>query len=380
MFYIAFFIIATACSIITIKTLVGYSNIRVWGKCLVSLIVLIGWLSPLIISALRRADILSPDVFRIVSWCGYTLLGFVFIVFCLLMIRDIIWYVVYGSARLAGVDNWSLNPKNISVLGHANLIVVVLAVLISLYALFEGTKIPRVTEMTIESPLLENNLRVVQLSDLHIDRSTPIERIEKIVDKVHSLNPEVIVLTGDIVDDDATALGDHLQALSELNAPYGVYASIGNHEFYNGLDIWIYQYRKLGFKLLFNQGETVANNVFISGVPDAFTANSHPHLNINLSRALEGSRQKQFRILLSHNPEVVESISRFNYQLVLSGHTHGGQIFPFHYFVKKANHYLSGNYNVNGIDLHVSPGAGTWGPSMRLFAPSEIAVIDLIKK
>ena len=78
--------------------------------------------------------------------------------------------------------------------------------------------------------------------------------------------------------------------------------------------------------------------------------------------------------------KVVNSISSFNYQLMLAGHTHGGQIFPFHLFVKKANQYLSGDYEVNGIKLHVSPGAGTWGPSMRLLAPSEVAVIDLVKK
>ena len=103
-------------------------------------------------------------------------------------------------------------------------------------------------------------------------------------------------------------------------------------------------------------------------------------MNINLARTLEGSNQKQLKVLLSHNPEIASSISSYNFQVMLAGHTHGGQIFPFHFFVKKANKYLSGDYKVNDIDLHVSPGAGTWGPSMRLFAPSEIAVIDLIKK
>ena len=380
MFFIAFFIVAAACSAITIKTLVGYSDIKLVGKALISAIVLLGWFSPLFISVLKHVSWLPPKVFAAISFGGYTLLGFAFIVFCLLMLRDITWYGVYGIAKFMGLDNWSINPKNISVLSYANMMVVFLSLIIGGYALYEGVKIPEVNNITISTPLISRNLRLVQLSDLHIDRTTPVSRVQKIVEKVESLAPDAILITGDLIDDDTTVLDKQLEALQNLSAPYGVYVSIGNHELYNGLYPWIYKYGKMGFKVLFNQGETVAYEIFIAGIPDAHTANSHPNHNINLTNSLKGSHQNQFRILMSHNPEIVNSISRYNYQLVLSGHTHGGQIFPFHIFVKKANQYLSGDYKVNDIDLHVSPGAGTWGPSMRLFAPSEIAVIDLIKK
>ncbi len=380
MFFIAFFIVAVACSTITIKTLVGYSDIKLIGKISISAIILFGWFAPLLISILKHISWLSPKVFSMISFGGYTLLGFVFIIFCLLMLRDITWYGIYGIARFIGVDNWSINPKNISVLSYANIIVVLLSLIIGSYALYEGLKIPEINNITIETPLIKRNLRLIHLSDLHIDRTTPVSRINKIVEKVESLGPDVILITGDLIDDDSTVLDEQLAALKELNAPYGVYVSIGNHELYNGLYPWIYKYGKMAFKVLLNQGETVANEIFLSGIPDAHTANLYPNHNINLIRSLEGSHQKQFRVLMSHNPEIVNSISSYNYQLVLSGHTHGGQIFPFHIFVKKANQYLSGDYKVNGIHLHVSPGAGTWGPNMRLFAPSEIAVIDLVKK
>ena len=380
MFFIAFFIVAAACSAITIKTLVGYSDIKLVGKALISAIVLLGWFSPLFISVLKHVSWLPPKVFAAISFGGYTLLGFAFIVFCLLMLRDITWYGVYGIAKFMGLDNWSINPKNISVLSYANMIVVALSVVIGGYALYEGVKVPDISNVTISTPLIGRNLRLVQLSDLHIDRTTPVSRVQKIVEKVESLAPDAILITGDLIDDDSTVLDDQLAALKNLTAPYGVYVSIGNHELYNGLYPWMYKYEKMGFKVLFNQGETVANEIFVAGIPDAHTANSHPNHNINLINSLKGSHQKQFRILMSHNPEIVNSISRYNYQLVLSGHTHGGQIFPFHIFVKKANQYLRGDYKVNDIDLHVSSGAGTWGPNMRLFAPSEIAVIDLIKK
>lgn len=380
MFIIAFIIIATACSVISVKTLVGYSDMNLVGKLFVAALVIIGWFAPLLISCAQHFDFLPLNLFKVLSFAGYTLFGLIFIIFCLLMLRDIIWYGIYGSARLIGIDSWSLNPKNISVLGYANILVVLLGLLLGGYAMYEGVKVPDINYITVNSPLLNKNLRLVQLSDTHINRTTPLSRVRRIVDLVNNLSPDVIVLTGDIVDDDSTVLDEQLAVLSNLSAPYGVYAVIGNHEFMYGIYAWIYQYKKLGFNVLLNQGETVANDIFISGIPDAFTAIFSPNLNINLTKSLEGSHPKQFRILLSHTPEVVNSISSFNYQLMLAGHTHGGQIFPFHLFVKKANQYLSGDYLVNGIKLHVSPGAGTWGPSMRLLAPSEIAVIDLVKK
>ena len=380
MFFVAYLIIAIACSSITIKTLVGYSDMSFLTKFLISAVIILGWISPLIINAMRHYNGVGAELYSDLYRVGYTLLGFVFILFCLLMIRDLIWYGIYGSARAMGMDGWSINPKNISVLGYANLIVIIITTFICSYAVYNGTKVPDIKEVKVETPLIKKDLRIVQLSDLHINRTTPVNRVHRVVEAVNNLNPDIIVLTGDIGDDDVAVLDEQLQALQYLSAPYGIYTSIGNHEFYNGLNSWIYQYNKMGFNVLFNKGVVVANDIFISGIPDAFTANSHPSLNVNFSNSLAGSNQQQYKILLSHNPELANSISSFNFQMMLAGHTHGGQIFPFHIFVKKANQYLSGDYNVNGIKLHVSNGAGTWGPNMRLFAPSEITVIDLIKK
>ncbi|MBE6444981.1 MAG: metallophosphoesterase [Alphaproteobacteria bacterium] len=380
MFFIAYFIVALACFAITLKTMIGYTGIRKSNKIIIAAIFAFGWFSPLIISALRNITGLPNAIFSSVSVVGYTLMGFSFIVFCLILLRDIFWYGIYGLARAMGKDGWSLNPKNISVLGRANFIIVIISTIISVYAFYQGTKIPDFKNIRVEHHLLKNDIRLVQISDLHINRSTPVSRIHKIVNAVNNTNPDLIVLTGDIVDDDTFHLQKHLDALQNMSSSYGVYASIGNHEFYNGLSSWIYEYQRRGINLLFNQGATINDNIFVAGVPDAFTANSNPSLNINFTHTLSGSNRDQYRVLLSHNPEIANSISSYNFQMMLSGHTHGGQLFPFHIFVKKSNQYLSGEYDVNGIKLYVSNGAGTWGPSMRLFAPSEITVIDLIKK
>lgn len=380
-FFVGMFVISMACSVITIKTLVGYSDMKLIYKLLISSVIVSGWFSFLIVHALRHAGWVDDRIFSIFSFVAYTLLGFVFILFSMIILRDFIWYLIYGGARLLGCDGWWLNPKNVSVLGYANMIVVFLSIAISSYALYEGSKVPAVKEIDIYSPHLKQDMRLVHLSDLHITRTTPVSRVQSIVDEINRLNPDAILMTGDIIDDNVNKIEEQLNTLAGLAAPYGIYSSMGNHEFYNDMNAWGYKFRHLGFRTLFNKGEYIGNsNIFVSGIPDAHTAYSHPDFNINFKKALDGSSRDDFRILLSHNPNIVDNISSFNYQLMLSGHTHGGQIFPFHYLVKKANKYLVGDYKVNGIDLHVSAGAGTWGPSMRLFAPSEIAVINLYKK
>lgn len=374
-FYVAVLIIALACSTITIKTLVGYSSIKLVYKLIISLLILAGWFAPVWLAIVRNN--VSNSLYTLLTNIGYTLFGFLFLLFIILMLRDVVWYGIYGAARLMNLSSWSINPKNISLLDHANVIVVVTSVLLSSYALYAGLKAPAVKELTITSPKIAEDMRVVQLSDLHITRATPITDIYALVNQINDLQPHAIFMTGDIIDDDVAMIDEHLNALQSLIAPYGVYASNGNHEFYNNLHAWSTKFASLGIKVLFNKGYLLNNsNVFVSGIPDAQAATSHPNFNVNFVKALQGSSPENYKILLSHNPDMIDNITSISYSLQLSGHTHGGQIFPFHLLVKKANKYLAGSYNVNGVHLYVNRGAGTWGPSMRLFAPSEITLIS----
>ena len=220
-------------------------------------------------------------------------------------------------------------------------------------------------------------MTIAQISDLHINRATPLLRIQQLVNDINMLNPDVIVLTGDTIDDNVVLIEEHLKALKELSAPFGVYSIMGNHEFYND----IYASKRVlndhNLTFLFNGGLHINNtNVFIAGIPDLGTM----YERVNLWRTLGKSKKKDYKILLSHTPNIIDSLSSGLVDLVLSGHTHGGQIFPFHLFVKQANRYLAGQYRVNGTDFFVSRGAGTWGPAMRLLAPADIALIHLKKK
>ncbi len=376
-FFIAGFIIATACSVITIKTLVGYSDMRLIYKISAAVVIVLGWFSFIIMGIIRKHELLPLEVYTIAHNVLYTLLGFVFILFIVIMLRDIVWYTIFGIAKLLKIDGWHIDPKNISLLGKANLIVVSFSVLLSIYALYQGLKLPDVNEEFIYSSKVNSNLRIIQLSDLHITRATPVSRIAKIVNQVNLLNPDVIVLTGDTIDDNPTLVEKQLNVLKELSAPYGIYSIMGNHEFYNDVYVAKRFLDAYGFKFLFNGGFHINNsNVFIAGIPDLGTMVDR----VNFWRTLNNTKKDNYNVLLSHAPSILDSLSGGIVDLVLSGHTHGGQIFPFHIMVKQANGYLAGKYSLNKTDMFISRGAGTWGPPMRLFAPSDITIINLLRK
>lgn len=376
-FFFAALIIAIACSAITIKTLVGYVDLRLVYKVLISALIILGWFAISVMHLFGMLDMKHPEIYNLLSHVVYGLMGFVFVLFIVIMLRDIIWYSVYGIAKLLGKSGWHMHPKNLSLLNKANMIVVVFSALISIYGLYQGYKLPKVSEAFVYSDKISNNLRIAQISDLHITRATSVNRIRQIVNQVNLLNPEVIVLTGDIIDDNVVLIEEHLTALKELSAPFGVYVVMGNHEFYNDIYASRRELEKHNMKFLFNGGVHVGNsNIFIAGIPDLTTM----YERVNLWRTLNQSNKDDYKILLSHTPKIVDSLSNGLVDMVLSGHTHGGQIFPFHLLVKQANQYLAGEYKVNGTYLYVSRGAGTWGPTMRLFAPSDIVIINLLKK
>ena len=376
-FFFAAIIIAIACSAITIKTLVGYSDLKLVYKVMIAVVIVLGWFAASVMHLLGLVNGLHSWFYTFVSHFLYGLMGFVFVLFIMIMLRDIVWYAVYEIAKLLKIDGWHIHPKNLSLLNKANMIVVIFSLVVSIYGFYQGYKLPKVQEIFIYSDKINNNVRIAQISDLHINRATPVSRIAKIVNQVNMLSPDVIVLTGDTIDDNVLLIEEHLAALKELSAPFGVYSIMGNHEFYND----IYASKRVldahNMKFLFNGGVHIGNtNVFISGIPDLNTM----YERVNLWRTINQSNKEDYKVLLSHAPNIIDSLSKGLFDLVLSGHTHGGQIFPFHLLVKHANQYLAGEYDVNGTKLYVSRGAGTWGPTMRLFAPSDIVIINLLKK
>ena len=253
--------------------------------------------------------------------------------------------------------------------------VFVSAFILSAVGVFLAVRVPNAHQIKINAGL-EKPFKIVQLTDLHIGSGFTGKWLQKVVDKTNALNPDVVVITGDLIDGNPTVLDKQLQPLKQLKAP--VYYVWGNHEYYYGLERWQKEFASLGLNLLENSSVNLGD-VIIGGVgmpnADRFGAK-----NPNLDQTFENANLDTTRILLSHYPEVFDEALKYNVLLQLSGHTHGGQLFwPFNLMTKRANKgYLKGLYIKDGHYLYVSHGTGVWGGlAVRLGTKPEITEIIL---
>lgn len=256
---------------------------------------------------------------------------------------------------------------------------VVLALALSAVGIVQGNRPPHVENLEVQLPQLPpelDGLRVVQLSDLHLGTILREGWLAARLAQVRALKPDVVVVTGDLVDGNARHVERLLPLLKELKAPLGVYAVTGNHEFYAGLDKSVRLLEEAGFRVLRDQNVEVRPGLVLAGVDDLTARRQYGINHRAVEKALAG-RPLGACVLLSHTPWQVEEAARLGAELMLSGHTHDGQIWPFSYLVRLSYPYLGGTFNVNGLTLHVSRGTGTWGPRLRLWKPAEITLITL---
>ncbi len=256
----------------------------------------------------------------------------------------------------------------------------VAALLAAAWAFAEGARCPRVVRYRVEMaglPASLQGLRVVQLSDVHLGTLLGRRFLEHLVGRVEELRPDLLVITGDLFDAEIDAVEDLVPLLARLRAPLGVFAITGNHEHYAGVERCRDLMAAAGYTVLDNAHAEPAEGLFVAGVPDDRGARQTGGLRADLPAALEGIPADAALILLQHAPEEVEEAAAAGVDLMLTGHTHGGQIWPFHHLVRSTYRYLAGRYRVDGMTLVVSRGAGRWGPPMRFLAPSDIVEITL---
>ena len=225
-------------------------------------------------------------------------------------------------------------------------------------------------------PKALDGFSIVQLSDLHVGMTIDREFVQRVVDQANALKPDLVVLTGDLVDGKVEDLRDDAAPLANLKSRHGTYAVTGNHEYYSGADPWITALTAMGIKYLRN--ERVAIDGFdLAGVDD-HSASGYKGHGEDLHAALGGRDASRPVVLLAHQPRQVRRASKFGVDLQLSGHTHGGQIWPWHYLVKlQQGGLLAGRYQFDDTQLYVTRGCGYWGPPVRLLAPLEITRVIL---
>jgi len=367
LFFYGMMIIVLASIAVVYKTLTAYTSFSLTAKVFILIFLTLSWFSPMWIRLIRKGPLFLQGTFYELAYhVGYFMMAFVLILTMLLIFRDLLWHLIYFVAR-----NDYLSPNNayhINVLNAGTLIV---AFLISLYGVYEAHRTPIVQEIKVSDHRVKEKIRFVAASDFHINQSTPEWHIKKMIDVINAQNPDYILLVGDVVDDKPEHTIEKFKMLSALKAKK-IYVSLGNHEYYNRPYAWMIEFSKLGFEVLHNSGEQIGDTgVYVGGVPDAGS------MEINYLRTFEKASDA-YKILLSHSPTDFKDLDKTLFDMQISGHTHGGQIFPFQYITKKANDgYLAGLYKTTGADLFVMRGAGYWGPPVRIGAIPEILVLDV---
>lgn len=220
---------------------------------------------------------------------------------------------------------------------------------------------------------LKEPYKIVQLSDLHIGGLIDKGFIEDIVSKANSTNPDIVVITGDLIDVDVLSAKETLFELTKLDSRYGTYYIVGNHEYFHNIENIITAVKSLGIRVLENENVYIgeAGRGFnLAGVYDMFGYRSKKYMP-DLNKALQNTEDAP-TLLLAHQPRFIHEVGS-GVDLILSGHTHGGQLYPFKYLVQLQQPYVSGLHRHNeDLQIYVNKGTGFWGPPMRLGASSEI--------
>ncbi|MBQ3695683.1 MAG: metallophosphoesterase [Alphaproteobacteria bacterium] len=342
----------------------AYANLSLFAKMLGFILCLIVAILPMFAS--RNWAPIYGKHFAAMEYVLYFIYIFAIILFALTFIRDIMWILL---SFIKGMPS----PFNVSIFNKVNLTTVILAFLCTGWSLYEGTKTPDIKHFTITDPKITQERTIVVLSDLHISRTVSPTKIKAIVDKANTQQPDIILLAGDIVDDDVNIIQNTTHLLSNLEAKEGVYFVSGNHEFYIGYQNAMRTLAGIGLTSIENRKLALKPNFYLAGVSDIPTTKRFGRTD-KVNEVLSGIPDSAYTLLVSHSPTPMD----LPYDLQVSGHTHGGQIFPFHIFSWFGNHrLLAGFYPKERI--YISRGAGQWGPQMRFLAPSEITVLHLKK-
>ena len=342
---------------------------QAWARALTVAIVALGVMMPATVIAAR---LLGSSMVRPAIWLAFIWMGVGFLLVAFLGIADFGRLVAFAIARVRSPTD--ADPAR-RVLLARTLAAGVGGVVAGLSAAglrsaLAGVEIKELDVKLRGLPPELAGFRLVQISDVHVGPLLRRDWVAHIVERIHGLAPDLVAITGDLVDGRVHELRDHVAPLARLEARRGVYFVTGNHEYYSGVEEWYSHLPKLGVRPLRNERVEVAPGLELAGIED-------PTGNPDLSAALEGRDPSRALVLLAHQPRQFAEAARRGVPLTLSGHTHGGQIWPFSWLVALAQPYLAGLHRRGDSQLYVSRGTGFWGPPMRVFAPAEITLFRL---
>ena len=330
-------------------------------------------------AVLVRIGLVAPTLRRTrwsepVAWAGLLAMGLFSSLFVLTLLRE----VLLLGLHLAGVAG--PGPARDSAIA-----VPLVALAVTAIGFVNARRVARVVKVEVPIAGLPRELHgysIAQISDIHVGPTIRRPYLNAIVTKVNALKPDAIAVTGDLVDGSVQRLALHTEPLSRLSAPDGAFFVTGNHEYYSGAEQWIAEVRRLGLRVLLNEhvirrrGEAA---LMIAGVTDYTAEHFNPAHRSDPRQAAAGAPgDVAVRILLAHQPRSAPAAADAGFDLQLSGHTHGGQFFPWNLFVPLQQPFVAGLNRVRSLWVYTSRGTGYWGPPKRFGAPSEITLVKLV--
>ena len=263
--------------------------------------------------------------------------------------------------------------------------VVTLVPLITAIGFLMARRVARVEEVQVPIPDLPAELEgftIVQISDIHVGPTIKGDFVQRIVERVNRLDADMVAITGDLVDGSVRDLGPHTAPLAGLASRHGTYFVTGNHEYYSGAQAWIGELRRLGARVLINEHVVLEHDgaqLALAGVTDFSAHHFDPAHKSDAHAAARGAPRDMVKVLLAHQPRSALNAEAAGFHLQLSGHTHGGQFWPWNHFVRLQQPFTAGLHKLGAMWVYISRGTGYWGPPMRFGIPSEITRIRLVR-
>jgi predicted MPP superfamily phosphohydrolase len=308
---------------------------------------------------------------------GLFMMGFFSSLFVFTLLRDIV---------LAPALLLVTSPRVPGLLSSSAVLSVALAVFATLVGFVNARRRASVVKVDIPIRNLPDALQgftIAQISDVHVGPTIKAPYVDAIVDAVNDLQADLIAVTGDIVDGSVRDLAGHTAPLARLTARHGAYFVTGNHEYYSGEPAWTAEFKRLGLRVLMNEHVVLTHageRLVVAGVADYSAHHFNPAQRSDPAVALKNAPlDAAARILLAHQPRSAPAAAAAGFDLQLSGHTHGGQFWPWNLFVRLQQPFTAGLHRLNDLWIYISRGTGYWGPPKRFGSPSEITHLRLVR-
>ena len=316
------------------------------------------------------------------AWVGLLCMGLFSSLLVLTALRDVLLAAVWVAATLGWSPAQALLP---GLRADSAVLVPLAALLVTVLGFWNARRTARVVRVDVPVaalPAALDGFTVAQITDIHVGPTIKQHYLQAIVRKVNALEADMVAITGDLVDGKVHELADHVAPLAQLRSRHGSFFFTGNHEYYSGAHAWMAELRRLGVRVLMNEHVVLQQNqaaVVLAGVADFHADRFDPSHRSDPHAAIAGAPlDAGVRLLLAHQPRSAFEAAKAGFDVQLSGHTHGGQFWPWNLFVPLQQPFTAGLRRLQDLWVYTSRGTGYWGPPKRFGAPSEITLLRLV--